>query len=117
MITNESAMTQITQFTDLPGTTAHRFDGHQRGASVSVFISHNPPGNGTDLHRHPYDETFIVQDGEATFTIADETIVVRGGEIVVVPAGVPHKFINSGNQPLQKISIHPVPTMQTEWLN
>ncbi len=39
------------------------------------------------LHRHPYEEVFVVQEGTATFTAGDETIEAKGGQVVVVPAG------------------------------
>ncbi len=98
------------------GENASRFDGHEHGASVSFFISRNPPGTGPDLHRHPYDETFVVQDGKAYFTVGESTVEATAGEIVVVPAGTPHKFVSCGAGRLRQISIHPVARMATEWL-
>jgi mannose-6-phosphate isomerase-like protein (cupin superfamily) len=102
---------------ELPGgEDASRFDGHQHGSSVSFFLTHNRPGTGPSLHRHPYDETFIVQEGRARFTLGDRTIEVTAETIVVVPAGTPHKFENCGPEILRSVNIHPVPTMETEWL-
>lgn len=98
------------------GENAVRFDGHQHGAGVSFFLTHNGPGTGPDLHRHPYEETFIVQDGEARFTVGDETIEAGAGQIVIAPAGVAHKFVNIGSRPLRQVNIHPVARMETEWL-
>ena len=98
------------------GENASRFDGHEHGASVSFFISRNPPGSGPDLHRHPYEETFIVQDGKVRFTVGEETIEAKAGEIVIVPAGTPHKFVSCGAGRLRQISIHPAARMETEWL-
>jgi mannose-6-phosphate isomerase-like protein (cupin superfamily) len=98
------------------GENASRFDGHEHGASVSFFISRNPPGTGPELHRHPYEETFIVEDGKVRFTVGEETIEATAGQIVVVPAGTPHKFVNCGAGRLRQISIHPVARMETEWL-
>jgi mannose-6-phosphate isomerase-like protein (cupin superfamily) len=101
----------------LPGSeNASRFDGREHGASVSFFISRNPPGTGPGLHRHPYEETFIVEDGKVRFTVGEETIEATAGQIVVVPAGTPHKFVNCGAGRLRQISIHPVARMETEWL-
>ena len=101
----------------LPGDeTASRFDGHEHGASVSFFISRNRSGAGPELHRHPYEETFIVEEGNVRFTVGESTIGVTAGQIVVVPAGTPHKFVNVGTSPLRQISIHPVARMATEWL-
>jgi hypothetical protein len=54
--------------------------------------------------------------GRATFTVGEETIDVTGGQIVVAPAGVPHKFINPGTGPLRQIDIHANDRFVTVWL-
>jgi quercetin dioxygenase-like cupin family protein len=101
---------------ELPGgENASTFDGHEHGAGVSFFLSHNKPGTGPALHRHPYEETFIVEEGEVLFTVGETTIDARAGDIVVVPAHAPHKFVSRGATHRQ-VSIHPVARMETEWL-
>ena len=91
------------------------FNGHEHDAQVCFFLSHNSPGTGPRLHRHPYEETFIVQDGEVLFTVGEDTIEAGPGDIVVVPAGTPHKFV-SRSAAHRQISIHPVARMETDWL-
>jgi mannose-6-phosphate isomerase-like protein (cupin superfamily) len=90
--------------------------GDAIGASVSVIVVDSEPGAGPRLHRHPYEEVFVVLEGEATFTLGDQQRVVGGGEIVVAPAGVPHRFVNSGAGRLRQVDIHPRPRFETEWL-
>jgi quercetin dioxygenase-like cupin family protein len=90
--------------------------GDEIGASVSVIVVDAEPGDGPRLHRHPYEEVFVVLEGEATFTLGDQQRIVRGGEIVVAPAGVPHRFVNSGAGRLRQVDIHPRPRFETEWL-
>jgi quercetin dioxygenase-like cupin family protein len=97
------------------GENASIFHGHAHGAQVSFFLSHNKPGTGPGLHRHPYEETFIVEEGEVLFTVGERTVEASAGDIVVVPPGTPHKFVSRGATHRQ-ISIHPVARMQTEWL-
>jgi mannose-6-phosphate isomerase-like protein (cupin superfamily) len=107
----------VTEIAGLPGgENAVRFDGHEHGASVSFFITRNRPGTGPKLHKHPYDETFIMQEGEARFTVGDESIEAAAGEIVVVPANSPHGFVNTGEDVLRQVNIHASPWMKTEWL-
>lgn len=97
--------------------TAHRFEGHMHGgANVSFFLIDSDRGGGPDLHTHPYTEVFVIQDGEVTFTAGDETIEAKAGQIVVVPAGVPHKYVNSGAGRAKHIDIHASGRMATEWL-
>ena len=99
---------------ELPHSTiAHKFEGYRYGdVNVSFFLVDNPPGSGAGLHKHPYEEIFVVQEGDATFTVGDDRIEASGGQIVVVPAGVPHKFINSGTGPLRQVDIHPSERIQ-----
>ncbi len=102
-------MTHIIAKEELPyGTIAHKFEGHRYGdVGVSFFLVDCPPGGGAVLHTHPYEEVFLTLEGEATFTVGEETIEVSAGQIVVAPAGVPHKFVNSGSGPLRQVDIHP----------
>jgi mannose-6-phosphate isomerase-like protein (cupin superfamily) len=84
---------------------------------VSFFVTTHERGEGTELHRHPYEETFLVEDGEVVFTIEDDTVAAHSGQIVVVPAGAAHSFESAGDVPLRQVSIHPAPAMETEWLD
>jgi mannose-6-phosphate isomerase-like protein (cupin superfamily) len=93
------------------------FDGSQYGGvNISFLIIAAPPGSGPQLHSHPYDEVFIVQEGQVTFTVGDETLEATGGQIVIVPAGTPHKFVNSGTGLLRQVDIHLSPRFITNWL-
>jgi quercetin dioxygenase-like cupin family protein len=108
---------RLVRITDLPDSgNSHRFDGASHDAPVSFFLLHTSPGEGPGLHRHPYAETFVIEEGEATFTIGESTIKAQAGEIVVAPANVPHAFVNSGSTVLRSVNIHPVSEMETVWL-
>jgi mannose-6-phosphate isomerase-like protein (cupin superfamily) len=102
-------VTHLVNKDELPyGTIAHRFEGYRYGdVGVSFFLVDSPPGGGAVLHTHPYEEVFVTLEGNATFTVGDDTIEVGAGQIVVAPAGVPHKFVNSGSGPLKQVDIHP----------
>ena len=47
-------------------------------------------GQGLSEHTSPYDATVMVLDGEARLTIGGETVPARTGELVIMPANVPH---------------------------
>ena len=66
-------------------------------------------GVGPRLHVHPYDETFVVIQGRARFFVGDAAIEASAGEVVLGPAGVPHKFENLGPGRLQTTDIHHSP--------
>ena len=102
-------MTHLIGKDELPyGKIAHKFEGYRYGdVNVSFFLVDSPPGGGAVLHTHPYEEVFVTLEGNATFTVGDKTIEVGAGQIVVAPADVPHKFVNSGTGPLRQVDIHP----------
>jgi mannose-6-phosphate isomerase-like protein (cupin superfamily) len=65
---------------------------------------------------HPHAEVFVVQEGELTFTVGEGTVEATGGQIVVAPAGTPHKFTNAGSGRARHLDIHTRVRMDTEWL-
>ena len=90
--------------------------GRIGGIGASVIVVDASPGSGPRLHKHPYAEIFVVLEGQATFTAGEEVIEAVGGQVVVVPAGVPHTFVSSGTGPLRQVDIHPSDRFITEWL-
>lgn len=67
--------------------TACEFQGHYHDAGVSFIVIDAPPGSGPKLHKHPYEEVFVVQEGAVTFTAGEDIIQANAGQVVVVPAG------------------------------
>ena len=90
--------------------------GTDHGATISLILDHSQPGQGPRLHRHPYDETWVVIDGNLTFHSGEDRLKAGPGDIVIVPPDTPHKFINDGPGPSSLVCIHAHPTMVTEWL-
>lgn len=100
-----------------PGHMTGQFEGRDHGGTVSVIlVSTDRDGEGPRLHRHPYDETFVIHRGEALFTISDRQLVARGGQVVVVPAATPHKFVKIAGERLEMTNIHAGDRFVTEWL-
>jgi mannose-6-phosphate isomerase-like protein (cupin superfamily) len=74
------------------------------------------PGSSIRLHKHPYEEIFILQKGAATFTVASASLEARAGQIIIVPANISHKFTNSGDQQLRQMDVHVNNQIITHWL-
>jgi quercetin dioxygenase-like cupin family protein len=105
----------------MPVLKSGTFDpGHLVGAdhraTISLILDRSEPGTGPRLHRHPYDETWVVQEGNVTFQAGEERLQARPGDIVIVPADAPHKFTNDGPGRSNMVCIHSSPTFRTEWL-
>lgn len=103
---------------DLPYIgSSHELQGYLHGEVPSSLIFFDgAPGSGPELHRHPYAEIFLVLEGDAIFTVGEATAEATAGQILIAPAGVPHKFVNSGSGPLRQIDIHLNDRFETEWL-
>ena len=90
--------------------------GADHGASISLILDESEPGQGPRLHRHPYDETWVVVEGTVTFQVGEDPLRAETGDVVIVPAGAPHKFTNAGQEPVNLVCIHASPTVIGEWL-
>ncbi|MGD0401978.1 MAG: cupin domain-containing protein [Candidatus Acidiferrales bacterium] len=64
-----------------------------------------PPGGGPPPHRHDFEETFILLEGEVDVTFRGKKSVARAGVTVNVPSNAPHQFHNSSNKPARLLCI------------
>ena len=93
------------------------FEGFQyQNTEVSFIWVDMPPGGSVRLHKHLYKEVFIIQEGVSTFTVDSTTLEAVAGQIIIVPADVPHKFANNGDGQLKQIDIHVNREFITDWL-
>ena len=107
----------ILDWADLAGAWSGEFQGAPNRSDVSVIFNlMDAPGQGPALHRHAYSETFVIRRGTVEFTVGAENVVAHAGQIVVVPAGVPHAFVGRGDAPIEMFDIHASPEIVTEWL-
>jgi quercetin dioxygenase-like cupin family protein len=111
---------EIIRLDDLPPSNiAREFVGADHGGvGICAIFVEAPPGAGPSLHRHPYPEVIVTQEGTATFHLGEEREPreVTAGQMVVIPAGQWHAFVNSGDGPLRQVDIHVSASFATEWL-
>ncbi len=93
------------------------FIGREHGARVSFFVTSHRRGEGPDAHRHPYEETFVVQEGATDFTVEGQTVAVHAGTVVVVPPNTIHSFKAASDGVTRQVNIHPVAEMVAEWID
>ena len=95
----------------------YEFEGFKfQDTEVSFIWVDMPPGGSVRLHKHPYKEIFVVQEGMVTFTVDSEVLDAHVGQIIIVPADTPHKFKNTGDQQLKQVDIHVNKEFITYWL-
>jgi len=95
----------------------YEFEGiRYQNTEVSFIWVDMPPGGMIRLHKHPYKEIFVIQEGIATFTVGSDTLEANAGQIIIVPAEMPHKFMNLSDRQLKQIDIHVNREFITDWL-
>jgi quercetin dioxygenase-like cupin family protein len=79
--------------------------GEDTAGRFCVIDMHVPPGGGPPPHRHDFEETFILLEGEVEATFRGEKSTIKAGETVNIPANAPHRFKNVSSQPARLICI------------
>ena len=99
------------------GAVAALFHGGEHGLkAVSLMLGEVEPGDGAPLHRHPYEEVFVIHSGRGAYTIDGVTVEAGPSDIVLIPAHAPHSFINPGGTLLRHTAVHAGPKIIIEWL-
>jgi quercetin dioxygenase-like cupin family protein len=79
--------------------------GKDTAGRFCLIDMHIPPGGGPPPHRHDFEETFIVLDGEIEATFRGAKRVVGAGQTVHIPANAPHQFRNASGQAARLLCI------------
>lgn len=79
--------------------------GEATDGRYCVIDMHIPPGGGPPPHRHDFEETFILLEGEMQATFRGKKSIVRAGETLHIPANAPHQFHNSSAAPVRMLCI------------
>ena len=79
--------------------------GEETAGRFTVIDMHIPPGGGPPPHRHNFEETFILLEGEMEATFRGQKFTVKAGETAHIPANAPHQFRNVSSQPVRLICI------------
>ena len=73
--------------------------GDESNGRFCVIDMYIPPGGGPPPHRHDFEETFIVLEGELEVTFRGKKSSVRAGDTVNIPSNAPHQFHNASSEP------------------
>ena len=79
--------------------------GADTAGRFTLIDMHVPPEGGPPPHRHDFEETFVLLDGELQATFRGEQRTVRAGETVHIPANAPHQFHNASSKPVRMLCI------------
>lgn len=79
--------------------------GQQTAGRYCVIDMHIPPGGGPPPHRHDFEETFIVLEGEMEATFRGKKVTVKAGDTAHIPANAPHQFKNISSAAVRLLCI------------
>ncbi|HAT7956449.1 TPA: cupin domain-containing protein [Legionella pneumophila] len=75
-----------------------------------VFMNITPktnPNNEIGLETHPFDQIIFVVEGQAKSVLNGKKSTVTAGDMIFVPQGIPHNFINLNvKKPFKIISVY-----------
>lgn len=79
--------------------------GKDTAGRYCLIDMHIPPGGGPPPHRHDFEETFVVIEGEIHATFRGKEQVVQAGKTIHIPSNAPHQFQNRSNRPARLLCI------------
>ncbi len=90
------------------GTTRQILIGPDEGPNFAMRRFIMEPGGGMPKHTNTVEHEQYVLRGAATIGIGDETIEVRQGDVVYIPAGTPHWYrAKEGDEPFEFLCVVP----------
>ncbi len=119
-------MQTVVSIADLPplegpkGVVPGRFllEGSRFGLDhLTLVLGETAPGGEARLHRHNYEELFIVHAGWGTYTVGEETVEAGPGDVVLIPSGVPHRYANRGREILRHTAVHATGAFVLDYLD
>src|ERR1700738_2694708 len=66
--------------------------GKDTAGRFCLIDMHIPPGGGPPPHRHDFEESFTLLEGDLQATFRGARSTVRAGETINIPANAPHQF-------------------------
>jgi len=79
--------------------------GNDTAGRYCLIDMHVPPGGGPPPHRHDFEESFTMLEGEIEVTFRGAKSVLRAGETANVPANAPHHFQNKTDRPARLLCL------------
>ena len=79
--------------------------GDDTNGRFCLIDMHIPPGGGPPLHRHDFEETFMMLAGELEVTFRGKKSTVHAGDTVNIPSNAPHQFHNGSGQPVRLLCL------------
>ena len=87
-----------------PGSIASRMLVFKHAGTITLFAFDE--GEGLPEHTAPYDAIVTVLEGTARVTIRDKEFTLKTGQVIVMPASIPHAVHAVSRFKMQLVMIH-----------
>ena len=87
-----------------PGAVVSRMLVFKRSGTITLFAFDE--GQGLSEHTAPYDAIVTVLEGAARVTIREQEFAVAEGELLIMPANVPHAVYATTRFKMELVMIH-----------
>jgi mannose-6-phosphate isomerase-like protein (cupin superfamily) len=81
----------------------------ETGEHSQVVVMTLQPGEEIGEETHDGDQILLFVDGEGEAVLEGEPEPVRPADVVFVPAGTVHNFVNAGPEPLRLVTVYAPP--------
>jgi quercetin dioxygenase-like cupin family protein len=66
--------------------------GAQTAGGIEIFDLTGPQHSGPPPHDHPWDEAYLVLDGQVEVLLGERVVVLRSGDAANIPGGTIHSY-------------------------
>jgi mannose-6-phosphate isomerase-like protein (cupin superfamily) len=81
------------------------------GRSQTAVMNLSPgQSSGEEAEAHPNsDQVLLVLEGDVMAEVAEDRATMHQGDVVVIPAGIHHRFSNATDRPVRTFSVYAPP--------
>jgi mannose-6-phosphate isomerase-like protein (cupin superfamily) len=82
--------------------------GERSQTAMITLQPSNATGERAEAHENS-DQVLLMLDGEVTGKVGDDRPLLKKGDVIVIPAGVKHRFVNRGDRPAVTFNVYSPP--------
>ena len=80
---------------------------HDPATQLTLGIAEIKPGQKNPLHKHPNcEEVIYMLSGSCEHRVGDQKVILRPGDVLRIPANVPHDARVLGDEPMKSIVVY-----------
>jgi len=82
--------------------------GERSQTAMMTLASGDATGAKAEVHEKS-DQVLLILDGELTGEVGDEHPSLKKGDVIIIPAGVKHRFVNRAAMPAVTFNVYAPP--------